>query len=80
MAAAQGDADAQFNLGLLYGLGKGVPKNLKESYKWFSLASSREAGDKRDLALEFRDAAAAALTVTELSEAQRLAQDWKPVK
>jgi TPR repeat protein len=41
--AEQGDADAQFNLGLMYANGDGVPQNDAESAKWFRLAA--EQGD-----------------------------------
>ncbi|MBN1764740.1 MAG: sel1 repeat family protein [Sedimentisphaerales bacterium] len=34
-AAEQGDADAQFNLGVIYDDAKGVPQNYIEAYKWF---------------------------------------------
>ena len=37
--AAQGDAGAQFNLGLLHAKGQGVPKNYAEAFKWFHLAA-----------------------------------------
>ena len=37
--AAQGDADAQFNLGRMYLNGKAVPKDDKEAVKWFRRAA-----------------------------------------
>ena len=37
-AADQGNADAQSNLGVMYKYGWGVPKNLKEALKWYSMA------------------------------------------
>ena len=39
--AEQGDADAQYNLGLMYGRGVGVPKNYIKSYLWWSLLSAQ---------------------------------------
>lgn len=42
-AADAGDAEAQFALGLLYLLGRGVDKNLGEAFKLFGLAGA--AGD-----------------------------------
>ena len=42
-AAAQGDADAQFNLGLMYDMGEGVPENDAEAVHWFRKAA--EQGD-----------------------------------
>src|SRR5271169_3983018 len=39
--AGQGDADAQFNLGLLYNNGKGVPQDYAEAVKWYRLAADQ---------------------------------------
>ena len=41
--AEQGDADAQFNLGVMYDEGDGVPQDYKEAFKWYRLAA--EQGD-----------------------------------
>ncbi len=41
MAAEQGDAAAQYNLGTLYFNGQGVPKNYAEAEKWFRLAANQ---------------------------------------
>jgi len=35
LAAEQGEADAQFHLGMMYVEGRGVPDNPKEAQKWF---------------------------------------------
>jgi len=37
-AAERGHALAQTSLGMMYATGKGVPKDLREAYKWFNLA------------------------------------------
>ncbi len=42
-AAEQGDAAAQFNLGILYANGQGVPEDHAEAMRWFRLAA--EQGD-----------------------------------
>ena len=39
--AKQGDADAQFNLGLMYSTGQGVPQDDKTAVKWFTLAAKQ---------------------------------------
>jgi TPR repeat protein len=39
--AEQGDADAQFNLGLMYANGYGVPENDKTSVKWYTKAAEQ---------------------------------------
>ena len=41
--AKQGDADAQYNLGLMYRNGQGVPQDYKTAVKWYRLAA--EQGD-----------------------------------
>jgi hypothetical protein len=39
--AEQGDADAQFNLGLMYYNGLGVPQDYKTAVKWYTLAAEQ---------------------------------------
>ena len=41
LAAAKGDADAMFNLGLCYRRGEGVEKDAFASYRWFQLAANQ---------------------------------------
>ena len=43
--AEQGYAKAQFNLGLIYDIGKGIPQDHKAAVKWFRLAA--EQGNAR---------------------------------
>lgn len=38
-AADQGNGNAQFNLGFMYDLGRGMPQNYIEAVKWYSLAA-----------------------------------------
>ena len=39
--ADQGDADAQFNLGVMYYKGQGVPQDCAEAMKWYRLAADQ---------------------------------------
>ncbi len=39
--AEQGNAIAQFNLGILYGNGRGVPQDYAEAAKWYRLAGAQ---------------------------------------
>src|SRR5262245_66376918 len=39
--AAQGDAPAQFNLGLMYRHGLGVPQDFEEALKWYRKAAEQ---------------------------------------
>jgi hypothetical protein len=41
LAAAKGDADAMFNLGICYRRGEGVEKDVLASYRWFQLAANQ---------------------------------------
>ena len=37
----KGNAHAQFNLGLLYELGRGLPKDLEKAQDWYKLAAAQ---------------------------------------
>ena len=39
--AEQGDAAAQYNLGLMYYTGQGVPQDYKEAVKWYRLSAEQ---------------------------------------
>ena len=39
--AEQGDVDAQFNLGVMYATGEGVPENDAEAVRWYRLAADQ---------------------------------------
>jgi len=40
-AAEQSERTAQYNLGVLYDQGRGVPKDPAEALKWFKLAATQ---------------------------------------
>ena len=44
LAAEQGDADAQYNLGWMYSEGEGVAQDYKEAVKWYRLAAEQGFG------------------------------------
>lgn len=72
---------AQFNLGVMYGIGRGVPHDYVQAHMWFNLAASRypaSPAQDRDNALKSRDFLAAKMTPAQIAEAQRLAGAWKP--
>jgi TPR repeat protein len=84
LAAAQGYADAQYDLGTMYKDGQGVPQNYVEAHKWFNLATttynSRKYDDSRydhDDAVKARDVVAARMTPAQIAESQKLAREWK---
>lgn len=70
--AANGDADACFELGVAYSCGSGVPFDLIEAHKWFNLAAV--SGDERGQQL--RAEIAEEMTAREIAEAQRQARAW----
>jgi localization factor PodJL len=73
-AGELGVRDSQFNLGVLYGRGLGVPQDLQQSWLWFSLASRQgdlDAAKKRDEVaskLDSKGMAAATKALTEFKE------------
>ena len=72
-AAADGDEDAYFDLGVIYSTGShGVGSDLIEAHKWFNLAASRgheeAAWCRADISEE--------MTAREIAEAQRRARQW----
>ena len=78
-AAEQGVAEAQNNLGLMYSKGQGVPQDDAQAHMWYNLAASRlPTGEDRDLAVKNRDIVANRMTPAQISEAQKLAREWRP--
>ena len=72
--AEQGDANAQYNLGVFYDNGLGVPQDKVRAYMWLNLS----AAQGRDGAAAFRDLMARRMTPAQIAEAQKLAREWKP--
>ncbi len=77
-AAEQGHARAQFNLGLMNALGRGVPQDYVRAYMWLNLASSRAVADDHAPFADIRDAVASLMTPQQIAEAQALARNWQP--
>jgi TPR repeat protein len=72
--AESGDATAQYNLGVFYDNGLGVPQDKINAYMWLSLA----AAQGREGAAAIRDLMARRMTPAQIAEAQKLAREWKP--
>ncbi len=80
-AAEQGNASAQTNLGVMYGVGEGVPQDYVQAHVWYSLAAfSFPPGEDRDRVVKNRDIIAEKMTPAQISEAQKLAREWRPKK
>ena len=73
-AAEQGEADAQYNLGVCYYNGDGVPQDEVLAYMWYDLASANglKRAERKKGQLEKR------LTRQQITEAQKLSREWKP--
>ncbi len=72
-AADQGNADAQYHLGVMYDKGRGVTQDYIQAHMWYSLATARDDTHAKD-----RDLLAEKMTLAQIAEAQRLAREWKP--
>lgn len=75
-SANQGNDLAQRRLGLLYERGDGVPQDYVQAYMWYKLGAAN--GGKSGAVL--RDALAIRMNSDQLTEAQKLAREWKPLK
>ena len=73
-AADQGNPDAQFCLGSLYATGEGVERDVVAAHMWLSLAAINGTSD---LAARDRDLVARRMSPAELSQAVRLAGEWR---
>ena len=81
LAAVQGNASAQVNLGAMYENGQGVSQDYVQAHKWFNLSASRASADQKDVldsAVKNRNRVAAKMTPAQTAEAQKLASAWKP--
>ena len=69
-AAEQGDANAQANLGYRYTMGRGVPQDDVQAYKWYSIAEAQgQSGLLFDILKE-------RMTSSQIAKAERLSQEW----
>ena len=71
--AERGEAEAQYDLGLMYSTGQNVEQDYITAHKWFNLAALN--GNNR--AREERKELADMMSASEVAEAQRLAREWK---
>jgi hypothetical protein len=77
-AADKNDAKAQHGLGLLYGTGRGVPKDYVEAYFWLDIAAAGEleTADQRTEVAKARDLIEKVLTPADVSQVQERARKW----
>lgn len=71
LAAAQGNADAQLNLGVMYGTGQGVLQDYTKAHALYNLAATKGNAT----AVKNRDIVAKLMTPQQIADAQKLARD-----
>ncbi len=75
-AAEQGDADAQFTLGVMYRQGEGVPQDPTEAVKWYRLAAEQgDAGAQFNLGVMYEQGKGVPQDPTEAVKWYRLAAE-----
>ena len=75
-AADPENATAQFNLGVKYATGQGVPQDYVLAHMWLNLAASRATLEVSENAARHRNKISELMTPTQIGEAQRLAREW----
>ena len=70
LAAEQGDALGQVDLGLMYYYGKGVSQDYSRAHMWFNVC----AVNGSDLCQKKRDLIAKKMTTQKIAEAQKMAK------
>ena len=75
-AAQRGVVDSQFNLGVLFESGQGLPKNVTDAFVWYSIAAAQ--GDQ--FAKKRVEVLSTTLAASELEAAQLRVASFKPVK
>ena len=74
--ADQGDSQAQYNLGIIYANGRGVPQSYVLAHMWLNLSAAQGDADA-DAA---RDELAKSMSAAQIAEAQKMASEWKGKK
>ena len=77
-AADQGHSGAQYELGLLYDKGQGLPVNVIQAEKWLILATAAAPKAAADDRTRMRDAVRTKMTLGELAQARTEALAWQP--
>jgi TPR repeat protein len=79
LAAEANVHTAQLNLSVMLANGDGAPQDYVRAHMYANLAASQlEPGEDQDTAIKNRDIVAKLMTHEQLSEAQRLAREWRP--
>lgn len=70
--AEAGHPESQYDLGILFSTGRGVPLDYVIAHKWFNLAAAGGIPEAR----EFRAELASQMPREDVAEALRLAREW----
>ena len=74
--AEQGHVNAQYDLGVMYFEGRGVPEDFEKAHMWFDIAAERGLRN----AAKDRDIVAKLMTPAQIAEAERLAKAWRKAR
>jgi len=74
--AEAGNAEAQYDLFVMYSNGEGVPQDDVEAYKWFNLATAYADASEQKQYAEARDVVSKRLTPQQRAEGQKLSREW----
>jgi TPR repeat protein len=77
-AANEGTPEAQLRLGAAYKEGRGVPRDNIQAHKWANLAAANAKGQLRETAVRLREMISWVMTPAQVTEAERLASQWRP--
>ena len=66
---------AMLHLGAIYAKGRGVPQDYVRAHMWFSLSAAQ--GEQK-AAKNLIEMAERQMTPAQITEAQKLAREWKP--
>jgi TPR repeat protein len=72
LGQAPANADAFFELGMMYSSGRSVPIDLVSAHKWFNIAAMKGCADAARLRREI----AAEMSDSEIGTAQHAAREW----
>ena len=71
-SAEQGNAGAQYDLGVIHYEGEGTPQDYKKAHMWWNIA----AANGNEEAKSNSDKVAEMMTPADISETQQMASDW----
>lgn len=66
------NAEALFELGLMYSIGREVRQDYIEAHKWFNLAAVRGKQEAK----QYRTELAQEMSKSDVARAQRMAREW----